>query len=130
MKIRIDFVTNSSSSSFILARKGEITEEQKNAVIDYIVKKMLGDKILASEDVKTEAAMEEKVANLAETDYWFEEKQNEIKEALKSGKDIYVGTVNHERADGYYCDLFENIWRILEKNSNGNFEAIQDDLSY
>ncbi len=130
MKIRIDFVTNSSSSSFILARKGEITEEQKNAVIDYIVKKMLGDKILASEDVKTEAAIEEKVANLAETDYWFEEKQNEIKEALKSGKDIYVGTVNHERADGYYCDLFENIWRILEKNSNGNFEAIQDDLSY
>lgn len=130
MKIRIDFVTNSSSSSFILARKGEITEEQKNAVIDYIVKKMLGDKILASEDVKTEVAMEEKVANLAETDYWFEEKQNEIKEVLKSGKDIYVGTVNHEKADGYYCDLFENIWRILEKNSNGNFEAIQDDLSY
>ena len=130
MKIRIDFVTNSSSSSFILARKGEITEEQKNAVIDYIVKKMLGDKILASEDVKTEAAMEEKVAELAETEYWFEEMQDEIKEALKSGKDIYVGTVNHERADGYYCDLFENIWRILEKNSNGNFEAIQDDLSY
>ena len=131
MKIRIDFVTNSSSSSFILARKGEITEEQKNAVMDYIVKKMLGEKILASDDVKSnEAELDAKVAKLAETDYWVGEMQDEIKEALKSGKDIYMGTVDHERADGYYCDLFEDIWRILEKNSNGNFEAIQDDLSY
>ncbi len=131
MKIRIDFVTNSSSSSFILARKGEITEEQKNAVIDYIVKKMLGEKILASEDVKSnEAELDAKVAKLAETDYWVGEMQDEIKEALKSGKDIYMGTVNHERADGYYCDLFEDIWRIFAKNGQGNFEAIQDDLSY
>ena len=131
MKIRIDFITNSSSSSFILARKGEFTEEQKNAVMDYIIDQMLGEKILSYEDVKSsEAEIEAKVAKLAETDYWVGEMQDEIKEALKSGKDIYMGTVNHERADGYYCDLFEDIWRILKENGQGNFEAIQDDLSY
>ena len=131
MKIRIDFITNSSSSSFILARKGKFTEEQKNAVMDYIIDQMLGEKILAYDDVKSsEAEIEAKVAKLAETDYWVGEMQDEIKEALKSGKDIYMGTVDHERADGYYCDLFEDIWRILEEKSNGNFEAIQDDLSY
>ena len=98
--------------------------------MDYIIDQMLGKKILASDDVKTEAELDTKVSKLAETDYWVGEMQDEIKEALKSGKDIYMGTVNHERAGGYYCDLFEDIWRILARNGQGNFEAIQDDLSY
>ena len=40
MKIRTDFVANSSSSSFVLARKGALNEKQKAAVIAYIEDRM------------------------------------------------------------------------------------------
>ena len=42
MKIRTDFVSNSSSSSFVLARKGGLNEKQKEAVIRYVEEHMMG----------------------------------------------------------------------------------------
>lgn len=38
MKVRMDFVTNSSSSSFILARTSKLNEKQKEEILKYVEK--------------------------------------------------------------------------------------------
>ena len=39
----MDFVTNSSSSSFILARNEHLNEKQKDKIIEYVEKTFLGE---------------------------------------------------------------------------------------
>ena len=45
MKLRCDFVTNSSSSSFVLARKGGLSDRQKQAIINFVETYFLGEEV-------------------------------------------------------------------------------------
>lgn len=126
MKVRNDHVTNSSSSSFILAKMGELNEKQKEEILKFIEKEFLGKAILTPESTaeEIEEVLEE------EDGFYRNDIKDKAREALKEGKSIYHGWVCFEGCEYDYSKLFEKIWEILEENGDGNFTAINDDLSY
>lgn len=124
MKVRTDFVTNSSSSSFILARKGELTEKQKQVIIEYVEEKMLGRKML------TPGSSEEAIRKAVEENYIDEDFQEKIKAALEEGKTVYNGEVIFEECDYHLGNMFADLWERLEAADRDSFEAIDGSLEY
>lgn len=122
MKIRTDYVTNSSSSSFILARKEELSEAQKEAVLGYVARKMLGNAIL------TPSSSEEEIQKTFDDFYISEEEQTAIRQALADGKTVYHGYVNFECCEETQAELFERLWEALEDADPDTFSILDGDL--
>ena len=123
MKIRTDFVTNSSSSSYIIARKKELSQIQKDKIVDYVTRFFLS----GEEEVTSEAALEK----AKEENSWiWENNEEKAKQALSEGKTIYAGWVSFEDDMPEYTirDLYQDIWNIMAED--GDLTIIDGDLDY
>ena len=117
MRFRSDFVTNSSSSSFILATKGTLNKKQEEALLRYIVRKFVNGNMLSKEDLNTDEIYDEHALNKAI-------------EASNKGMSIVRGDVVFDESEWNLCNIYQEIWNILEENSDGNFEVIDGSLDY
>ena len=121
MKVRIDFITNSSSSSFIVARKNELSDKQKAAIIKFVEENFFGEKILSPE------SSEEEITTVIE-DESLEYDEKSIRKALKQGQSIYLGYVAYDDGEYRMSDLFQDFWKAFSKADNKNFTQIDTEL--
>ena len=112
-----------------------MSEKQKEKILEYIERKFLakdyGQPLITMEDLNRYAEeydwMDE---NHEIVDRYYQEEYEAIRTAIEKGLTVYCGCIEHEDSDYQLCNIYEDIWGIMEESNNSNFILIDGDLSY
>ena len=132
MKVRQDFVTNSSSSSFLLARKGEFSEKQKEAIIRFVEENLLGSPVPAEEE-EFQDFLRENYLEEHEDGYYVDEIYDvpkQMRKIIRRGETPLYGDVSFDCADDTLATLYYSLWSAIEEADPERFRMIKADLSY
>ena len=124
MKVRMDFVTNSSSSSYLIAKKkdGQLSQESRNKLADLLIRKFL-DSATVIEDLTEENARGHEMI-----EYKNKSIVEKAVDALKNGFQIAEGRIIWDNGDNELAELLSEVFKILEDDEA--YRVIDDDLSY
>lgn len=133
MKIRIDYITNSSSSSFVIAKKDAFTNEQKEKIVSYVENKLFGRKIASTKEELIRWIEEEEGEGFldengdADDSYYYYRLYKNALPLLEKGLAIYQGWISFEN-DRAVANIYNELWDELEDGKD--FVGLDTDLYY